>query len=256
MNWHWDFGDGITSTDQNPEHSYSDYGVYVVTLCVSSYNGEDTDAEQIVVVEKGSISDIEGNYYGTVRIGDQWWMSENLYVTKYHDGTLITNETDNDNWIRLSTGAYCWYNNDIDYKDISGALYNWFAVQTEKLCPAGWHVPTDGEWKVLETYIGMSPAELNDFGYRGKDEWLANKLKSLDGWTLSYGMTNETGFSAIAGGARSSVNGEFFGIEDDASWWTSTPYYNDAIYREIQGGWLGRGDPDRNYGLSIRCIKD
>jgi hypothetical protein len=106
-----------------------------------------------------AITDIDGNYYNTVTIssqvrkaenaiGSQVWIAENLRVTKYSDGTDIPLVTDNSEWWNLSTGAYCWYDNDYDiYGRVYGALYNQYAVSTKKLCPLGWHVPTLEEWQ-------------------------------------------------------------------------------------------------------------
>jgi len=103
----------------------------------------------------GTITDIDGNYYTTVTIGTQVWMVENLKTTKYNDGTGIPLVTDNTVWCNLSTPGYCWYNNDeTTYKNPYGALYNWHTVHTGKLCPSGWHVPTDSEWITLTSYFG------------------------------------------------------------------------------------------------------
>ena len=89
------------------------------------------------------ISDIDGNQYGIVTIGDQVWMIANLRTTRYNDGTEIPNVTGDTNWFNLTTGAYCWHSNDIINKNPYGALYNWYAVNMGELCPAGWHVASD-----------------------------------------------------------------------------------------------------------------
>ena len=100
----------------------------------------------------GSVTDIENNNYKTVKIGTQWWMAENLKTTKYNDGTSIPYVTDNWEWYNLTTPAYCWKNNDPEAnKNIYGAMYNWYAVNTGKLCPAGWHVSTKPDWETLKT---------------------------------------------------------------------------------------------------------
>src|SRR5674476_633708 len=102
-----------------------------------------------------TVTDIEGNVYHTVKIGTQTWMVENLKTTKYKDGTAIPLVTDNKVWINLPTPAYCWYDNDATtYKNTYGALYNWYAVNTGKLAPTGWHIPTDAEWTTLQNYVG------------------------------------------------------------------------------------------------------
>jgi len=96
-----------------------------------------------------------GYNYKTVKIGSQWWFAENLQTTQYNDGTSISNVTDWFAWRTLTTDAYCWYNNDAaTYRNLYGALYNWYAVKTGKLCPSGWHVPSNDEWTILSDYLG------------------------------------------------------------------------------------------------------
>ena len=102
--------------------------------------------------ETAVVTDFDGNVYDTITIGTQVWMVENLRTIHYNNGTYIPNVTDS-TWQKLSTGAYCWYNNNVIFKDTYGALYNWYAVNTGKLCPTGWHVPTDDEWTTLTTYL-------------------------------------------------------------------------------------------------------
>jgi uncharacterized protein (TIGR02145 family) len=101
-----------------------------------------------------TVKDIDGNVYKTVTIGKQVWMAENLKTAKYNDGKTIPLVTDNTEWSNLSAPAYCWYNNDIANKEVYGALYNWYTVNTNKVCPKGWHIPIDAEWTTLTTYLG------------------------------------------------------------------------------------------------------
>ena len=101
--------------------------------------------DELIIVEGNGVSDIEGNSYKTIIVGDQEWMAENLKTTKYNDGTSIPLVNALTPWFDLSTPAYCWYNNDIGNKTTYGALYNWYAVNSSKLSPAGWHVPSDAE---------------------------------------------------------------------------------------------------------------
>ncbi|MBI5010148.1 MAG: fibrobacter succinogenes major paralogous domain-containing protein, partial [Bacteroidia bacterium] len=137
------------------------------------------------------VSDIDGNVYQTVTIGTQVWMKENLKTTKLNDGIALPNVIDNAAWAALTTTGYCWYNNDATtYKSTYGALYNWYAVNTGKLCPIGWHVPSDDEWTLLTTFRG---------GY----SVAGGKLKETGTlhWTSpNTGATNETGFTALPGG--------------------------------------------------------
>lgn len=115
----------------------------------------------------GTVTDIDGNVYQTVKIGNQWWMAENLKVSHYQNSDAIPNVTNNSDWGNLSTGAYCAYNNDNVNISTYGLLYNWYAVaDSRELAPTGWHVPTDEEWKQLEMSLGMSDSEANDRGWR------------------------------------------------------------------------------------------
>ena len=124
-----------------------------------------------------TVTDKDGNIYDTVHIGKQVWLKENLATTKYNDGTQIPLVTDN-SWYNLSTAAYCWYGNDsATYKPLSGALYNWYAVNTGKLCPAGWHVPADTEWTTLAKYL--DPNALANDCYNIQSSIAGDKLKQV-----------------------------------------------------------------------------
>ena len=130
------------------------------------------------------VTDIDGNVYQTVIIGDQEWTAENLKVTKYRDGTSITNVTDSSSWRALTTEAYCIYNNNASNEgETYGALYNWYAVvDSRNIAPEGWHVPTDSEWKELEMYLGMSQSEADQIHWHGTNE--GSKLAgNADLWT-------------------------------------------------------------------------
>ncbi len=196
------------------------------------------------------VSDIDGNVYPTVKIGNQIWMAENLKTTKYNDGTPIPNVTDNTTWAGLTTGAYCWYNNDATtYKIPYGALYNWYAVNTNKLAPVGWHVATDADWTILTNFLGG----LNVAGGKLKET-------STNHWlNPNAGATNETGFAALPGGDRySSISFRLIG--QYGQWWTSTEYaaqtQQTAYLREIfnTDAGMSKSGGDKAVGLSIRCL--
>ncbi|NIP43173.1 MAG: hypothetical protein GWN61_10935, partial [candidate division Zixibacteria bacterium] len=124
----------------------------------------------------GSVTDIDGNIYQTVKIGDLWWMAENLKVTHYQNGDPIQNVTITSEWADLTTGAYCDYNNDGGYVIVYGRLYNWYAINDGRdIAPEGWSVPSNDDLKQLEMYLGMSQAEADSTGWRGTDE--GGKLK-------------------------------------------------------------------------------
>ncbi|HPT42635.1 MAG TPA: fibrobacter succinogenes major paralogous domain-containing protein [Paludibacteraceae bacterium] len=206
---------------------------------------------QNTILAGGYMVDIDGNRYNTVKIGDQVWMAENLKTTRYNDGTKIPVVPDSTNWMNLTTGARCYYNNDsTTYNSTYGPLYNWYAVNTEKLAPTGWHVPTDEEWTTLTTYLGG----LNVAGGKLKE-------KTYTHWSSpNTGATNETGFTAIPGGNRDKDN-NFVGIGLFSAFWSST------IYPQQTAAW-GRvifwnsttvnpnNSSNRLEGKSIRCVKD
>jgi uncharacterized protein (TIGR02145 family) len=214
-------------------------------------------------IKEGTITDIDGNYYHTVKICDQWWMVENLKTTKYNNGNSIDYPgIDNTAWQKNTTGAYAWFNNDETNKDIHGALYNWSTVVTGILCPTGWHVPTDEEWHQLVLFLDPD-AIMNDQDITRWESLIAGgKLKeegTLHWKNPNYGATNESGFTALPGGVRN-TDGSFRDVDGLGSWWTSTEYVDNPVeawprfmgYGDIN---VGRNPQSKKDGLSIRCLK-
>ena len=199
-------------------------------------------------VTYGTMTDQDGNVYKTIIIGTQTWMAENLRTTKYNDGTTISNVADGSDWTNLTTGAYCNYNNTSNMDTIAtyGRLYNWYAVNTDKLAPKGWHVPTDFEWTTLKTHLGDAAG---------------GKLKEAGTthWTSpNTGATNEVGFTALPGGYRNGI-GIFVNIGDNGYWWSATETTASAAW--LRGiFYSSSGVSIRNYdmylGGSVRCVKD
>lgn len=194
--------------------------------------------------------DADENSYSVVEIGNQWWMAENLKATKYMDGTNIPLVAETFDWQDLSYNddAYCWYKNNIENKELMGALYNWYAVTKKQLCPVGWHVPINNEWDELETFLG------------GEDV-AGGKLKDIGTayWkNPNYGATNETGFSALPANYREH-QGMFLGDNKSAGWWSSTEgrWGTGSAYHinNEDGGLYGNDGYDKNFGNSIRCVK-
>ena len=195
-------------------------------------------------------------------------MKENLKTIKYNDNTPIPNVTDSATWGKLQTGAYCWYNNDAAAnKDIYGGLYNWFAVNTGKLCPAGWHVPSHDEWTTLERAVCSSGTCATDFpydanasiGWTGTDEGGKLKETGLTHWYRpNTGATNSSGFTALPGG-RHNVTVQFERITWYSQIWSSTEYsYNSAFYRALfyASKQVFRANHRKEAGMSVRCLKD
>ncbi len=196
-----------------------------------------------------TIEDIDGNIYLTIPIGKQIWMADNLKTTKFNYGTSIKLVTDDKAWKELETPAYCWYNNDIENKQLFGALYNWYAVNTNKLCPKGWHVPTNSDWADLISFLGGESEAGNKLKEAGTEHW-----KVIDNRA-----TNEFDFSAVPGGLRDQA-GIFplFG-NSYAVWWSATEYdlshaWNYGLYYRSSN--IYRGFDKKRNGFSVRCLKD
>lgn len=201
--------------------------------------------------EMGQVSDIDGNVYHTVTIGTQVWMVENLKTTKYRNGDPILNVTDNSAWASLTSGAFCWYNNDAaSYKSAYGALYNGFSVSDSRnIAPAGWHIATEAEYITLTNYLGGTDVAGGKLKEAGSAYWLSP----------NSGATNESGFSAFPGSIRN-VYGTFgVDIVSTGEWWLKTvsdanntfyfrlSYASNAVTKN--SGW-------NTIGLSVRCIMD
>jgi uncharacterized protein (TIGR02145 family) len=188
--------------------------------------------------------------FKTVKIGNQVWMAENLRTMRYNDGTEITEVTDNSVWGSIVAGAFCWYNNSNTFESPYGKLYNFHAVNTNKLCPTGWHVPTHAEWTTLTTFLGGETVAGGKLKETGLVHWQ----------TQNFGATNEAKFTAMPGGFRNNSGG-FAGINQMGSWWSSTVSPSDAnraLGREMTGGNMHAAgiSGDKKNGFSVRCLKD
>ncbi|MCF8226825.1 MAG: fibrobacter succinogenes major paralogous domain-containing protein [Bacteroidales bacterium] len=223
-----------------------------------------------------SVTDIDGNTYATIRLGDQVWMSENLRVTHYPDSKPIIRVLKRRDWKKLSVAgrAYCYHNNDeVAFSETYGALYSWAAAvnydplnkydgrRVQGICPDGWHIPGDAEWKQLEIYLGMSKAAADNVKERGTIEgsklagdrslWVQDKLTEKSEFGAS-------GFNALPGSFRYDYS-HFYMIGNSTYWWTSTEFNpNFAWYRGISyvGSTIYRYTIDKRHGFSVRCIKD
>jgi uncharacterized protein (TIGR02145 family) len=201
--------------------------------------------------ETGTVTDADGNTYRTVKIGDQWWMAENLKVTHYRNGDAIPDVTDGADWSILTTGAYCNYNDDIDNVAACGRLYNWYAaVDNRNIAFPGWHMPSDVEWQTLVNCLGGDSLAGGRLKAAGTTRWQSPNT----------GATNESGFSALPGGCRF-VSGSFIYSGYCAFFWTSTEYDLDAgmarglgyVNSDIARGTNGMSKQE---GLSVRLISD
>jgi len=234
---------------------------YAVNKGGAGYGNEvcfTTNAEVVV-------TDMDGNVYKTVKIGTQRWMIENLKTTKFNDGTPIPLVTNGAAWTALKTPGYCFYNNDVANKSTYGALYNWYTVNTNKLAPTGWHVPTDAEWSILENYLIA-----NGYNFDGTttDNKIAKSLAATTLWHTNTGVgaigndlnkNNKSGFTGLPGGFRRLAS-TFDDIGYYGWWWSSTQGNAKSAwfrYLTYAGGNVNRANyGDMNDGFSVRCIKD
>jgi uncharacterized protein (TIGR02145 family) len=197
----------------------------------------------------GTVKDYDGNIYYTVQIGTQLWMAENLKTTRYNDGTEIPLVTNEQKWLDLSTPGYCWYNNDpATYKITYGALYNWYAVNTGKLAPKGWHIPTDAEWTTLSDYLGGEAIAGGKLKETGTAHWISPNTDA----------TNEIGFTGLPGGIRHD-DGEFYKIGSYGFWWGSTEtgfYYAWNRFLNFGNGQINKDYFSKKDGFNVRCVRD
>ncbi len=207
-----------------------------------------------------TVTDIDGNTYPVVQVGNQCWMAANLRTTRYRDGSTIPHVTDNTAWTQLSTGAWCNYDNNPGHDATYGKLYNWYAAANPNICPQGWHMPTDAEWQQLELALGMPAAELNSPGWRGVVQNVGGNMKATTLWNApNIGATNESGFSGLPGGLRYSYDGYFYSLGNDGDWWSASESGAEyAWYRHLSNLNAGiyRNLNNERSGFCVRCLRD
>jgi uncharacterized protein (TIGR02145 family) len=213
----------------------------------------------------GELFDIDQNGYSYLTIGEQTWMQQNLNVSRYTDGTPIPQVTDPTQWSNLTTGAWCYYNNTTATDTITtyGKLYNWYAVAgihnaasltnpvlRKKLAPAGWHIPTDGEWTNLTTFLGGVNVAGGKMKEAGLTHWLAPNTAA----------TNSSGFTGLPGGYRSIDGGIFNSIGYSGNWWSSTEFDGSIAWsRSLSNNVSNVYRSTFQYksdGISVRCVRD
>jgi len=258
---------------------------YVIEVIVS--DGALTASGDITIyvdrkVRTGSVKDIDGNEYKTVKIGDQWWMAENLRTTRYRNGDAIPTNLTNIQWQDTPFGAYAIYphgnvdgiNSEAEMVAAYGKLYNWNAVVDSRgLCPPGWHVPTDAEWTELVNYVEAQgyPDQWNDPNGAGNalksrrqvnsplgEPWATSEHPRWNSYDTMHGL-DVFGFSALPGGHRGYYGGGYgyFGV--GGFWWSSTEAYTyRAWYRLLYyvNGSVSRNYKVKRYGSSVRCLRD
>jgi len=238
--------EGIIS-DLTPNTKYY-FKAYAYNSVGTSYGS--TKNFTTLQASAGGVIDIDGNLYDTVVIGTQTWLVQNLKVSRLNDCTniaLVIGETD---WANQTASAYCWFDNDeSSYKNTYGAMYNWFAVNTGKLCPEGWHVPSHAEWVTLVNYASGDTIAGGKLKETGTDHWGPPNI----------GATNEFGFTARGGGQRSGNDGFYYLRNETGYWWSTKEEDPDDAW-----SWVINSDVAvilnqigyKKDAYSVRCIKD
>lgn len=208
----------------------------------------------------GSLTDVEGNIYKTIKIGEQTWMAENLRTTRFNDNSPVDFIPGAYDWSLTTKPAFCWFDSNRELFGLHyGAYYNWLAVYSSHLCPVGWHVPTDDEWKTLEINVGMTPENAAKDGWRPLELSGLKEAGMVDWMNDFLPGTNETGFTAVPGGFRYSY-GSYAEELESSYWWTASGYYPfgmQGYYRSFSGASAVRRDLAYvNEGYNVRCIKD
>ena len=224
------------------------YFLSITFLLLQACSKSDSSNDSNSVV---SVIDADGNSYEVVNICNQTWTKTNLKVSHYRNGDVIPQVTDAAQWSTLTTGGWCYYE-DSSYSNgilngvTYGKLYNWYAVNDPRgIAPLGYHIPSDTEWTVLTTCVGMANIAGGKLKEIGTQHWLGPNT----------GATNEAGFTALPGGSRNSMGD----MGDYGFWWSSSPYNStNAIYRCIKSNSasLFSNNTLKELGFSVRCIKD
>ena len=233
--------------------------ILVLAIGITSCSNDETKTQNhyalrpTVPIQENTVKDIDGNIYRIVTIGIKSWTKTNLDVSRYRNGDPIPQVTDPTQWVNLTTGAWCYYNNDPANGLIYGKLYNWFAINDERgLAPVGWHVPSYPEWTDLDTFLGGA-------GISG------GKIKAMTLWNSpNTGATNSSGFTGLPGGYRYGTNtsdGPFFYINTSSIWWSSTESYDESpsawgrMIRHNSASTILSGAV-KTCGFSVRCVRD
>ncbi len=223
--------------------------LYYIRAYASNSLGTAYGNERFFTIGKLVVKDKDGNYYHILYIGSQVWLGENLKTTRFRDSTLIPMVDSNSSWNTQITPGYCWYDNDqVVKRNTYGGLYNWQAVTSGKLCPTGWHVPSDTEWTTLADNMGGESQAGNKLKESGTDHWRIP----------NSGANNETMFTALPGGYRTET-GVFDNLGNYGNWWSTTSVNSTvANYRYMYygNGTMTKSFVNQKYGLSVRCLKN
>jgi len=221
--------------------------ILLFLITFSFINCEENTKPENFPYETGTVKDIDGNVYTTVNIGDQWWMAENLRVTHYQNQDAIEKISNSEDWFRLNNSgkdAYCYYDNNENYLDEFGCLYNWIAVADNRnIAPQGWRIPSNEDWEKLIQY----PKKNNEDTFKSENGWIDFRYG---------GGTDDFGFNALPAGW---VTREFVNMGSLTIFWSETEYdENSAWHLRLDNSYSTNElqYSDKYYGFSVRCVKD
>ena len=243
------YGSTATAPAAPTKTSYVFDAWYTDSLGTNKFNFSTPITSSIKLFAKWLIKDADGNVYTETTINGKVWMVQNLKTTRYNDGTMIPEVTDNGTWNAYSSPAFCWYkNNATAYKNSYGALYNWYTASSGKLAPTGWHVAADAEWMAMfNYYTGQSQATSDALREAGTTHWPAPNT----------GATNSSGFTAIPTGTRFNNGGGFSSDTTNwGAWWTSTANGGNGWFYDVEPTFCEQFYSSPNAGFSIRCVRD
>jgi uncharacterized protein (TIGR02145 family) len=244
----------------NLKKAFQAFAVIAILLstnssCTKNDNDNNTDPLSTIVFNPsltyGSTTDIEGNTYKTIKIGNQTWMAENLRVTKYNDGSDILRTLVDSALYNVTNGSYDSYNSTASNDTIRnmGMLYNWQAASSNKLAPAGWHVATQAEWDTLIANLGG----ISNAGGKLKETGLTHWISPNEG------ATNESGFSALPSGRFYTIGVNFTNYSNNAYFWSASPYNaGEGIMYSLNylDAAIFKGHAQKNNGFAVRCVKN
>ena len=201
-----------------------------------------------------TVTDIDGNVYQTIQIGDQLWMAENLKVTHYNNGDSIIYITSEEHWGSMNQGQYAIYNDESINSNIYGNLYNWAVIgDIRGICPIGWHVPSDDEFTVLTDFLGGESVAGGKMKESGLEHW------NYYSEQISLESTNESGFTGLPAGYQNTNNGDNIAMGFNGYFWSSTETSSDLAWRRYlfhYSSGVGRDTFGKPNGFSIRCLRD
>jgi uncharacterized protein (TIGR02145 family) len=247
---------------ENPTHSggFTFDGWYKEPECKEPYDFNSRVISSIELYAKWVIADIQGNTYRVVKIGNQYWTTENLRTIRYADDTQINQITDYEAWRFATTAAYCWYDND-ESKKLHGAIYNWAVITSNKLAPSGWRVATASDWTALQNYLIANG--YNHDGTRTGNK-IAKSMSDKSGWLpVNTSGTpgnspidnNKSYFSATPNGYRTFWDGRFTDWNNAGSWWAAGTSPVEIEIRSRNANMIMQ-NPGSNYGAYVRLVKN